>query len=413
MRQAKDSLYEALERLKPSDRFNIIDFDSGFEPLFDSAKMANQSHMNEAKRFIRKIDADGGTEMFKPIDFALKSRDSESSKFLRQIVFITDGQSGNEEAIFNNVSYNIRKDRFFTIGIGSAPNSYLLTKLADFGRGAFTYIGSQKEVRQKMNRLFEMLESPALTDIQVNFPPEITSELARDVIYDLYAGETITAAFKMNALPDSLEISGKTIDGVFNKTITIDKLSNTSGVDTLWARRKIDRLTDFYNNTYAQSNKDSARRDITNLALDYHLISHFTSLVAVDITPSRPEYEELITQAIIKKAKADGLEKEIELNEDGQLQNRDELMLALMKALPKDRVKDASAQKQFEMVMKSANVPASAFASMKVPDKIAALVDTQVKMIPSSQTATYSELLMYIGLSLLLIAIILRRRLVL
>ena len=42
MRQAKDSLYEALERLKPTDRFNIIDFDSEFEPLFDSAMMATQ-----------------------------------------------------------------------------------------------------------------------------------------------------------------------------------------------------------------------------------------------------------------------------------------------------------------------------------------------------------------------------------
>ena len=88
-------------------------------------------------------------------------------------------------------------------------------------------------------------------------------------------------------------------------------------------------------------------------------------------------------------------------------------MLALMKALPADKVKDASAQKQFEMVMRSANVPASAFASMKVPDKIAALVDTPVKMVPSSQTATYSELLMYIGLSLLLFAFALRRRLAL
>jgi Ca-activated chloride channel family protein len=410
MVQAKESLYEALERLKPTDRFNIIDFDSNFEPLYDSAQMATKINLNYAKRFIRKIDADGGTEMYKPIDFALKSRNSESKNYLRQIVFITDGQSSNEESIFNNVSYNIKNDRFFTIGIGSAPNSYLLTKLADFGRGAFTFIGSQTAVSQKMNRLFEMLESPALTDIQVNFPPEITSELAKDVIHDLYAGETITAAFKMNVLPDSLEITGKTIDGTFNKTITIDKLSDSSGIDILWARRKIDRLTDFYNNTYAQSNKDSAKRVITDLALDYHLVSRFTSLVAVDITPSRPENEELITQAIIKKAKADGLEKEIKLNEDGQLQNRDELMLALMKALPADKVKDASAQKQFEMVMRSANVPASAFASMKVPDKIAALVDTPVKMIPSSQTATYSELLMYIGLSLLLIAAILRRR---
>ena len=172
-------------------------------------------------------------------------------------------------------------------------------------------------------------------------------------------------------------------------------------------------MTDFYNNTYSSSTKEAARRDITDLALNYHLVSRFTSLVAVDITPSRPEYEELITQAIIKKAKADGLEKEIELNEDGQLQNRDELMLALMKALPTDRVKNTSAQKQFEMVMKSANVHPSAYASMKVPDKIAALVDTQVKMIPSSQTATFSELLMYIGLSLLLIAAILRRKLAL
>ena len=410
IKQAKDSLNAALKRLNPSDRFNIIDFDSGFEPLYESAMLATNSHLNEAKRFIRKIDADGGTEMLAPIKFALKSRDLESENYLRQIVFITDGQSGNEGAIFNTVEFDIENDRFFTIGIGSAPNSYLLTKLADFGRGAFTYIGSQKEVSQKMNRLFEKLESPALTDIQVNFPPEITSELAKDVIHDLYAGETITAAFKMNALPDSLEITGKTIDGEFNKTITIDKISGTSGIDILWASRKIDRLTDIFNNTFSSKATELAKKDVTEIALDYHLVSRFTSLVAVDITPVRPENEELITQAIIKKAKANGLEKEIELNEDGQLQNRDELMFALMKALPEDKVKDASAQKQFEMMMQSANVPASAFASMKVPEKIAALVKTPVKMVPSSQTATYSELLMYIGLSLLLIAFALRRR---
>jgi hypothetical protein len=61
------------------------------------------------------------------------------------------------------------------------------------------------------------------------------------VIYDLYAGETITAAFKMNALPDSLEITGKTINGNFNQNITIDTLENTKGIDIFWARRKIDR----------------------------------------------------------------------------------------------------------------------------------------------------------------------------
>jgi len=410
IRQAKDSLNAALKRLKPSDRFNIIDFDSDFEPLYESAMLASEPHIREARRFIRKIDADGGTEMYKPIDFALNSRDSESENYLRQIVFITDGQAGNEHAIFSTVESDIDNDRFFTIGIGSAPNSYLLTKLADFGRGAYTYIGSQNEVSQKMNRLFEKLESPALTDIQVHFPPEINAELAKDVIYDLYAGETIVAAFKMNALPNSLEITGKTIDGEFKKNITIDALSSTKGIDIFWARRKIDRLTDIHDNAYTTRVEKLSKRDVTELALEYHLVSRFTSLVAVDITPVRPENEELITQAIIKKAKADGLEDKIKLNEDGKLENRDELFLALMKNLPAQHSL-ATPQKQFEMVMKSAKVPVNAYASMKVPDKIAALVKPPVQNIPSSQTATYSELLMYIGLSLLLFALALRRRL--
>jgi Ca-activated chloride channel homolog len=409
IRQAKDSLKEALGRLSPTDRFNIIDFDNGFEPLYESAMPASMSNISDAKSFIKRIDADGGTQMLGPIAFALNSRDSSSVNYLRQIIFITDGQAGNEQAILSEVQFGIEDDRFFTIGIGSAPNSYLLTKLADFGRGAFTFIGDQKEVSLKMNRLFEKLESPALIDIEVNFPPEINAELALDVIYDLYAGETITAAYKMNALPSSLEIIGKTIDGEFRKNITLNASKNTKGIDILWARRKIERLTDIHNNAYTRRLLELSKKDIVELALDYHLVSKFTSLVAVDISPIRPETEELVTQAIIKKAKAEGLEDQIKLNEDGKLQNRDELMLALIKALPEDMVADASAQKQFEMALKSANVPALAYNSMKVPDEIAFLI--QPTYIAPSQTATSSELLMYLGLILFFIAFMLRRRL--
>jgi hypothetical protein len=354
---------------------------------------------------------------------------------LRQIVFITDGQSGNEGAIFNTVEFDIDNDRFFTIGIGSAPNSYLLTKLADFGRGAFTYIGSQKEVSQKMNRLFEKLESPALTDIKVHFPPEINAELAKDVIYDLYAGETITAAFKMNALPDSLQITGKTINGNFNQNITIDTLENTKGIDIFWARRKIDLLTDIHDNAYTTRVEKLSRRDVTDLALEYHLVSRFTSLVAVDVTPVRPESEKLINQAIIKKAKADGMEDEIRIDSDGNLQNRDDLLQEFMAKL--------STQKSAASMSKSANqyghkTPVAYESAYKTPvayesalmsellaeleiaefeaelrAELALKSSSPVKLAQASQTATYSELLMYIGLSFLLFAFALRRRVLL
>jgi ribosomal protein L11 len=384
--------------------------------------LATNSHLNEAKRFIRKIDADGGTEMLAPIKFALRSRDSESENFLRQIVFITDGQSGNEGAIFNTVEFDIDNDRFFTIGIGSAPNSYLLTKLADFGRGAFTYIGNQKEVSQKMNRLFEKLESPALTDIKVHFPPEINAELAKDVIYDLYAGETITAAFKMNALPDSLKITGKTINGDFNQNITIDSLENTKGIDIFWARRKIDRLTDIHDNAYTTRVEKLSRRDVTDLALEYQLVSQFTSLVAVDVTPVRPESEQLINQAIIKKAKADGLENEIRIDSDGNLQNRDQLLQEFLVQLSSQKPAAAmpkNSQAQYSYHSNS-DLMSELLAELKIAEfeaELRAELDlnssSPVKLAKASQTATYSELLMYIGLTLLLLAIVLRRRVLL
>ena len=402
MTQAKKALINALGRLKDTDRFNIIDFDDSFYPLFDSAMPAIDMNKSNAKRFLNKVSADGGTEMLAPISYALRSRDANSKNYLRQVVFITDGQAGNETSIFNSVETNIKDDRFFTIGIGSAPNSYLLTKLADFGRGAFTYIGSQSEVRQKMDDLFVKLESPALTDIKVSFPPEINAELALDVIYDLYAGETITAIYKMNALPNSLAITGKTIDGEFSKNITINSSKDTKGLDILWARRKIDRLTDIHNNAYTSRVENLSKKDIIELALEYHLVSRFTSLVAVDITPVRPESELLISQAIIKKAKADGLEDEIKLNEDGTLQNKDELIQQMIASLPGQDANSTTQQEQFINAMKSANVPASAYAAQ---------LKTPVRLVASTQTATNSELFMYLGALILLLTLMFRRRL--
>ena len=402
MAQAKKALIKALGRLNDTDRFNIIDFDDRFDPLFDSAMPAIKTNISFAKGFIKKIKADGGTAMLAPIAYALRSRDSNSKNYLRQVVFITDGQVGNETTIFTSVQTNIKDDRFFTIGIGSAPNSYLLTKLADFGRGAFTYIGSQSEVRQKMDDLFVKLESPALTDINVSFPPEINAELALDVIYDLYAGETITAIYKMNALPNSLAITGRTIDGDFSKNITINSSKNTKGLDILWARRKIDRLTDIHNNAYTSRVENLSKKDIIGLALEYHLVSRFTSLVAVDITPVRPESELLISQAIIKKAKADGLEDEIKLNEDGTLQNRDELIQQMIASLPDQDANSTTQQEQFINAMKSANVPASAYAAQ---------LKSPVRLVASTQTATNSELFMYLGALILLLTLMLRRRL--
>ncbi|HIC39957.1 MAG TPA: marine proteobacterial sortase target protein [Piscirickettsiaceae bacterium] len=304
MIQASKALVQAINRLKPTDRFNIIDFDSGFDPLFDSAMPAISMNKKHGIRFANNLDASGGTEPLEAIKFALNSRDSHTDDYLRQIVFLTDGQVGNEDEIFRSVRQNIDDDRMFTIGIGSAPNSHLMTKLAKYGKGAYTFIGDIAEVKDKMTELFDKLESPAMTDININFPMNINAEQALGSISDLYKGEVITAVYKLNAIPNKLSISGNTANGVFTKDIHITASNNTTGIDVLWARRKIDQLMNQYRAQYRRVDRDRVQADITNIALDHHLVSKFTSLVAVDITPTKPDSQTNITKTVANKVKA-------------------------------------------------------------------------------------------------------------
>jgi len=409
MTQAKNALNRAIARLKPTDRFNIIDFDSGFRPLFKGAVPAIESNKQYGQGFVNSRIADGGTEALDAIEYGLGSRDSNSGNYLRQVIFLTDGQVGNEDEIFRTVKWKIENDRFFSIGIGSAPNSYLLTKLAELGRGAFTYIGSTQEVGQKMHELFEKLETPALTDIEVDFPTEVNAELALGAISDLYAGETITAVYKVNVLPDNLIITGNAVDGVFRKNIAINSSNNTKGLDVLWGRRKIDRLKDIYNNQFKEKSRDLVKQDIVTLALQHHLVSDFTSLVAVDVTPTRPESEQLNSQSIVKKRKAHlssnynpqdtALEAELALFEAELAQ----FIQQSSKQLNSSASSSAySAMAALPKAHYSRALPANAYAAAKVP--AAAIV------VPASRTATNSQLFMYVGVLLLLLSVILRRR---
>lgn len=304
MVQATAALAQAINRLKPTDRFNIIDFDSGFDPLFDSAMLAIKMNKKHGIRFAENLSAEGGTEPLEAIKFAFDSRDSNSDNYLRQIVFLTDGQVGNEDEIFRTVRQYIDNDRLFTIGIGSTPNSHLMTTLSEYGKGTYTFIGDIAEVQDKMLELFEKLESPAMTNININFPMDVNAEQALGSISDLYKGEVITAVYKLNAIPSKLSISGDTASGVFTKDINITASNNTTGIDILWARRKIDQMMHQYRAQYRRIDRDKIQVNITNIALDHHLVSKFTSLVAVDITSTKPNGQATVTQAVANKVKA-------------------------------------------------------------------------------------------------------------
>jgi Ca-activated chloride channel family protein len=294
--QAKQALLRAVDGLQPGDKFNVVEFNSYTNPLFPASVTANVANLSSANKFVRQLDADGGTEMYSALNFALSTPSSEG--YLRQIIFITDGAVGNEEGLFKLVHTKLNDARLFMVGIGSAPNSWLMRKAAEFGRGTFTTISALHEVGEKMDRLFRKLESPQVTDIEVLWPSGVVVDSYPSVVPDLYLGEPITVKARASGALRSgavVRIAGNSTQGAWSNELPLAGNAQSEGVAALWARARIAELLD---QARRGANADETRSAVVETALTHHLVSKYTSLIAVDKTPLRPVGDPLTSEQV-------------------------------------------------------------------------------------------------------------------
>ena len=281
--QAREALLLALDRLQAGDRFNVIEFNSVTVPLYAAPVALDAATLARAKQFVGNLRARGGTEMLPALKIALAGE--RTSSLLRQVVFLTDGAVGNEDEILRLISDAVGDRRLFTVGIGPAPNTFFMTRAAQVGRGTFTFIGDVREVKEKMTVLFRKIESAALTDIAVDWPAG--ADAWPRIVPDLYAGEpvVIAAQFNANAATGNIALSGRRAGAMWGALLPATSIGNEPGVGVLWARAKIDALMDAGRKGAAE---EDIRAAVLDVALTHHLVSKFTSLVAVDVTPTRP-----------------------------------------------------------------------------------------------------------------------------
>ena len=298
--QAREALQMAVERLPVGDSFNVIEFNSYAKALFDDAQPATQENIGTAVRWVKKLRAQGGTEMVLALNLALNGRESHDR--IRQVIFLTDGAVGNEDQLFKLIAEKLGDSRLFTVGIGSAPNSYFMTKAAQSGRGTFTYIGKVDEVKEKMAGLFAKLESPVLKGVQVAWPQPVNAiaggmkvEAWPQRVPDLYLGEPIVISAALAGAGGEVQLTGMNGDLPWKASLPVASASNGSGMGVLWAREKIGALTD---SLREGKSEDEVRSAVVQVALEHHLVSKYTSLVAVDKTPVRRADDPLQTAAL-------------------------------------------------------------------------------------------------------------------
>jgi Ca-activated chloride channel homolog len=282
IQQAREALLQALDRLTPADRFGIVAFNHNYYEFASQPLTASPENVAAARGYVQKLEAGGGTEMLPALLHVMQK--PETTGYLRHIVLLTDGDLGNEEQIFAALRHDLGNARLYTVAIGSAPNFFLATKMAQFGRGCFTHIAEISEIRKQMGKLLETIESPVLTDVRLSFEGVELAEVYPQRLPDLFLRQPLLVFGRISqGRKGTVHLTARAGDQPFETSIPFDASTASfhPGITTLWARQRVEDLMDRWREADEDA-RASIRSSLIAHAIRYHLVTRFTSLVAVE-----------------------------------------------------------------------------------------------------------------------------------
>jgi len=283
--KAKETMKLALDNLYPSDTFNLITFAGDTRILFPKPVPATRANLNKAQAFLHASTGEGGTEMMTAIKAALDPSDDDQSH-VRIVCFMTDGYVGNDMEIISEVQKH-QNARVFSFGIGQSVNRYLLDKMAEAGRGEVEYVNLNDDGSAAAKRFHERVRNPLLTDIAIEWNNLPVADVYPQRIPDLFGAKPVVIKGRYTgAGRGTIRLKGKMAGGDFVRDIPVEFPETMASHDvlaSLWARARVD---DLMGQDLRGAQSGSMRQDlkdtITQLGIEYRLMTQFTSFVAVE-----------------------------------------------------------------------------------------------------------------------------------
>jgi Ca-activated chloride channel family protein len=222
--------------------------------------------------------------MMKAIRAALDPSDSQ--EHIRIVCFMTDGYVGNEMEIIGEV-HRHPNARVFSFGIGGSVNRFLLEKMAEQGRGEVEYVGLNDDGSAAARRFHERVRSPLLTDISVDWGELQVTDVYPQRLQDLFSAKPVVVTGRYTTPGKStIKLHGKQAGRPVTREIRVElpeKQFQHDVLATLWARTRIeDLMAQDFTGIHRGAPKAEVRLAITQLGLDYRLMTQYTSFVAVE-----------------------------------------------------------------------------------------------------------------------------------
>lgn len=285
---SKTLMRNLVSGLRPTDKFNIIQFAGGGAMLAENSMYATTENLDSAMNFINKVRAGGGTELNNAMRMAMFIPKQEG--YSRSIVIVTDGLISAESKVLKSMRNHLDSANVFAFGIGSSVYRYLIEAIAYCGNGEPFVVTKSNEADSAAERFRRYISSPVLTNIHITYNGFDAYDAEPEAVPDLFAERPLVITGKYHGKPGGkIVVTGITGTKAYRKEIAVDSVKprkQNRAIRLLWARDRIKYLTyldhpanPFYG--YAQSDT-TTRSEITTLGLKYGLLTNYTSFIAVD-----------------------------------------------------------------------------------------------------------------------------------
>ncbi|MBA3992008.1 MAG: hypothetical protein C0469_00680 [Cyanobacteria bacterium DS2.3.42] len=298
MASAAKSCSILLDTLGPQDRFAICAFDTvneWMEPHKEWSTSvdgrfvcADEAGIDSGKAYLRTVTARGGTELEPALAESLgEFKKRQKADAIGIIVILTDGQVGNESGVYKRLQSELGDARVFTVGIDTAVNGGILTRMATLGGGTSALVTPGAKLEKALSQIGREIGVPVLTGLKLE---AVQGNLEGETVTpanlpDLFRGRASTIFFKMtNGLmpgkgKKKIRIKGTRADGSAYVEDVIEKKIELPAVASLYAKSLIRDLEDMFRE---HGDRNKIRKRIIDLSLQHSVLCRFTAFIAVD-----------------------------------------------------------------------------------------------------------------------------------
>ncbi len=278
-----EGVRQGLSRLPAEDRFKVIAFDDFPTELTSGYLNVNENNVNKVLNEVETLGVGGGTNLYAGLSKALSGLDSDRPTGL---ILVTDGVANvgvTEKKGFLKLlsKYDVR---LFTFVMGNSANEPLLNSMTQISNGFAQNVSNSDDIQGQLLQATSKINHEAYRNIKLDIDGVKIKNLTPQEISSLYRGEQLSLFghyFKAGKVNVTLTAKKGAETKKYTTEITLPQQDTRNPeLERLWAFSAIQDMQK--KQDYLGVQDGDIEQAITDIALEYGLLTDYTSLLVVE-----------------------------------------------------------------------------------------------------------------------------------